>query len=116
MRWFEQIDREELIAQGVAAGFSEADVNLWFNRLLAARGAVRRNKISARLVVFNSSLDAITTQRNRALMGRQFVVDNAPDGAAKVATLATLDDGILRLNQQLAAAQAQVDALEGGLP
>jgi len=112
MRWLDRIDRAALIARGVALGFDEAQLNLWLDRVLQARRSLRTEQVAAIVAQLQTLIDALTSQRTRALAGRAFIVSDAPAGPAKVATLAVLDDGIALLAKRIAALTAERDSAQ----
>ena len=108
--WLEA-DRATLIAKAVALGFSEADANLWLDRLLASRSGVQADKIAAKIAAFDSVISAFTAQRDRTVQGRAWIVTNAPNNAVKTATLQSIDDAIAALNVRISKLQADRDEL-----
>jgi hypothetical protein len=90
--WLDSFDRAALIAKAVALGFDEAQANLWLDRLLASRSGVKQDKAAVIIAALDGQIAAITLQRNRTIMGRQWVVDNAPNNVVKTATLASIDE------------------------
>lgn len=116
MRWLDRIDRAAMVARLVSMGVGEPEANLAIDRLLAARVAERAAQIAALVADLNAQIDALTVRRDRAQVGRQFIVDNAPASTpdqvvAKDATLATIDDGLASVQRDIDGLVAQRDAL-----
>lgn len=106
-----ELERAALVAEGVELGFTAQVMNESVDRLLAAADRLTLERSAAEVARIQNRIDNLTTFRNRVLMGRRWVVDNAPENAVKTDTLQAIDEALDEVQRRINRLQKQIAAV-----